>query len=52
MIEPVCAYTSGHDHAYMCICVYAQLRLCVHAGMGMAYQCEHDGVYVCIYVQA
>ena len=43
MTKHMCAYTHGHDHAYVCIHAWAWPRLCVHG---------HDRAYVCIQVWA
>ena len=63
IIEPLIAYTRGHDRAYVCIYAWTLPRLCVHilaahvrirAGMMAllcAYACRHDCTVVCICVQ-
>jgi hypothetical protein len=55
MIVPMCAYTRGHDSAYVFIQACAGWCLYVHTRVGLkrlmyAYTRENDIAYVCMQV--
>ena len=41
MITPMCAFTRGHDNAYVCTFAWARAYVCIDSW--------NDGAYVCIY---